>query len=139
MGGSTTFPEEAPVSNAHLLDIRDATTYDPSDPRDLSLFADLAATLVRHGASQRFGICLLHKHFDVADGEMLVESTDAARRELVTSVVRANEVSSRAGALVQTSWSFASGRSDSMTPEVSCEVYCWEDKNGNHRMSHKKE
>jgi hypothetical protein len=52
----------------------------PLDPRDEALVAEVREVLERHGALGRFGLALLHRHFVLADDEILVESTDVERR-----------------------------------------------------------
>lgn len=48
--------------------------------KDDALFAELADVLKNHKAIDRFGVCLLHRHFDIAPGEVLLEETDVHTR-----------------------------------------------------------
>jgi hypothetical protein len=54
----------------------------PMGPTDDQLMADLRCVLDQHGALERFGITLLHQHFDLGDDEVLVESVDPTTRTL---------------------------------------------------------
>lgn len=45
-------------------------------------FYELRDVLKKHNALDRFGITLLHKHFDVADDEIMLETTDVGNRTL---------------------------------------------------------
>jgi hypothetical protein len=45
----------------------------PMGPTDDQLMADLRCVLDQHGALERFGITLLHQHFDLGDDEVLVQ------------------------------------------------------------------
>jgi hypothetical protein len=60
-----------------LPDIANVT---PRGPADDALFADIAAVLAKHDALDRFGVTLLHTHYPIADGEVLLEQTDVAAR-----------------------------------------------------------
>jgi hypothetical protein len=59
------------------------------DP-DAACLEDVRLVLARHNALDRFGIALLHNHFDLADDEMMLETTDAERREHVVRPVRSS-------------------------------------------------
>lgn len=52
----------------------------PLDDADRACFAEIRAALEKHGKLERFGVALLHKHFDLKDGECLVELTDENKR-----------------------------------------------------------
>jgi hypothetical protein len=52
-------------------------------PQDAKFVQDLVAVLEKHGNLDRFGLCLLHDHFSLGDGEVLVET-----RRLVRSARR---------------------------------------------------
>lgn len=68
-----------------LIDIDDAETFNPE--KDQPLFDELKAVLTRHGALHRFGVTLLHKHFDVYEGERMIESCDTETRTLTIQPV----------------------------------------------------
>lgn len=63
-----------------LIDIDEAETFDPT--KDQPLFDEIKAVLAKHGALQRFGVTLLHKHFDVYDGERMIEVCNSDTRTL---------------------------------------------------------
>src|SRR5215471_10415730 len=73
---------------------------DPAGPQDRACFDELREVLERHGALQRFGITLLHQHFEMAPDEVLVESVDTENRILTMRPVSAKP-NERA---VETSW-----------------------------------
>lgn len=60
-------------------------------PRDEEFVRDLVALLERHGNLDRFGLCLLHEHFQLARDEVLVETNDPRTRTLTTRVVKSAE------------------------------------------------
>lgn len=63
---------------SRLPDISEVQPYDVE--KDRVLFMELKQVLEKHGASRRFGISLLHQHFDIGSNEVLCEATDAIAR-----------------------------------------------------------
>lgn len=99
---------------------------EPLGPADEPLFAELREVLIRHGAIDRFGVTLLHRHFDIGDGERLVELADARSR---TIVIRPAALANDSGeSPVPTSWSF---RAEQVQPVER--LVCWpvKDRDGN--------
>ena len=47
---------------------------------DAACLRDVRDVLARYGALDRFGISLLHSHFRISPDEMLMETTDEAKR-----------------------------------------------------------
>lgn len=60
---------------------------------DKEFVKDLVAVLEKHGNLDRFGLCLLHDHFPVAEDEVLVEANDPETRTLHVSVEKASQSS----------------------------------------------
>jgi hypothetical protein len=58
----------------------DITRAMPLTSADEPLLSDLREVLTRHNALSRFGITLLHQHFDLSEDEVMVESTDVSAR-----------------------------------------------------------
>ena len=69
---------------AALLDM-DATEVGVLTDDDRACLAELGERLIATDAWQRFGIWLLHKHFEPANGEVFVERALPARRKTETS------------------------------------------------------
>ncbi len=74
---------------------------------DRVCFAEVRDVLAKHGRLQRFGICLLHEHFALAEDEILTEAWDAETRTLVSRPRRRAEESSKR--LIETSWRLDTG------------------------------
>jgi hypothetical protein len=89
------------VQWSSLVDVDDVK---PVDDQDYVVLEELRQVLAKHGSTERFGICLLHRHFDVAPGEIAVEHTDTANR---ISTVRV-EPHGPEGDYLQTMWRFGS-------------------------------
>lgn len=60
--------------------------------KDGAVIQDILEVLEKHGATQRFGICLLHDHFPVEEGEVLLESSDVQNRVLTVTPVKRTSV-----------------------------------------------
>src|SRR5215470_7449232 len=74
---------------------------------EASLFGEIRELLKRYDVEKKYGLALLHKHFDLADDEVLVEYTDIENRTLITRPAPRSEAS--AGDAVETVWSLESG------------------------------
>ncbi|MBG7700220.1 hypothetical protein HCJ76_19545 [Streptomyces sp. MC1] len=59
-------------------------------PQDAEFVEDLVAVLAKHGNLNRFGLCLLHDHFPLRAGEVLVETNDPVARTLHAHVEEAD-------------------------------------------------
>jgi hypothetical protein len=108
---------------SRLTDIEDIR---PLDESDTVVFAELEAVLRRHKAINRFGITLLHRHFELAEGEVLVESTDCVARTQTVEVKLAREVFD-GGRLLQTQWAFADSEGT-----LVCRGWCHYDQGHRH-------
>ncbi len=111
-----------------LPDIDDV---EPLGEADQSCIDEIRAVLARHDALDRFGLTLLHSHFELAEGEILVESVDTVARRLETRVVRAEDPVAEAA--IETSW-----RLDDISANVKCETMCLrpEGPRGPHAKTH---
>jgi hypothetical protein len=85
-----------------LTDINDVEPFTPE--KDQPLFDDLKAVLTKHNAMSRFGISLLHRHFDVVGGEMLVEFCDTEKRTLTIKPLPDDQLPG--DTYIETSWRF---------------------------------
>jgi hypothetical protein len=83
--------------------------------RDALCFAELRLVLEKHALLDRFGIMLLHKHFELKDDESLLETMDLASRTLT---VRPVSTAAITGA-VQTQWKLSSA-----DPLQWCSGFC---------------
>ena len=59
----------------HIADVR------PIDDSDAACLNEIREVLEKHNALQRFGVSLLHRHFEVAEDEFMLETTDEVKRE----------------------------------------------------------
>ena len=71
-------------SLSHIADVV------PIGDADAACLSEVRAVLEKHGALDRFGVALLHSHFELAEDEILLETTDLdGREQLVRPVSRA--------------------------------------------------
>jgi hypothetical protein len=115
--------------SSQLSALPDIDEVRPVGPEDDAVFADIREVLTRHGALQRFGVTLLHQHFPIAPGEVLVERIDAINRVL-TSTPRVTE---SVGNAVETSW-----RLDHPDGQQRCETRCESDRDADGTPYHRK-
>lgn len=93
--------------------LRDLHEVEPLGDADLDCLHELRAVLARHGMLARFALHLVHRHFDLAPDEVLVEVSDARRREQRLRVERRDDPA--AAAAVPTTWML-----DAVEPTVVC-------------------
>jgi hypothetical protein len=120
--------EIAPTQWGRYKDIEDV---EPINDSDLDCLAEVSEILKKHGKRERFGVALLHKHFEMSSDEQLVEYTDEVNRILTIKPVKKSE----AGNTIETIWELGDGKG---THKVSlgCQVTCWTNIHGNHSRSH---
>lgn len=95
--------------------------------QDTRCLAELRNILKKHGLLNRFGVMLLHKHFELEADECLMETIDVEGRVLTVRPVSRAEV---AGA-VQTQWKLSSA-----DPLQWCSGFC--NYNKGHRHQHQR-
>ena len=70
---------------------------------EAAAFSELRSVLERHGLERKYGITLLHKHFDLAEDEMMVEHTDVASRTLISRPAKIDSVAPEN--MIEVTWS----------------------------------
>lgn len=118
-----------PLSWRDLLDIGEIK---PLGPDDIPVLKEIRDVLAKHGALDRFGVTLQHKHFDLADDEMLVETTDLDNRTLTIKPRKKTEHIST----IETAWKFGSDE-EGVIGSLQCWLKC-EQFNGLHFTKHDK-
>lgn len=81
---------------------------DPLNVSDHKCMEELRVILEKHGKLSRFGITLLHRHFDLSDGEILVEYTDTTKR---VQTVEIEKLSEKRSCAIETAWVLKEGNS----------------------------
>lgn len=88
---------------------------------------EIRDVLSRHGCLDKFGVNLIHKHFDIAPDEILIETIDVENRTLTVQPMR-REASPNA---IETQWQLGTG--DAV---VVCNQWC--DPPGGHCPKHER-
>ena len=77
------------VDYASLTDIDDVP---PMSLQDEAIMEELRTAIKLHGMEHRLGIALLHKHFEVNEGEMAIELEQPEEKRIVTFVAKKEDV-----------------------------------------------
>lgn len=93
----------APMQWAMLPDIADVPALGEADHTCLD---EIRSVLLKHNAIGRFGVHLVHKHFNVAPDEVLVEYTDVDARTLHCQVEKRGLGPLASHQRIETMWSF---------------------------------
>ena len=113
-----------PILHNELSDIQEVALITKDDSYCLS---ELKEIILKYGKENKFGISLLHTHFDLLENEMLVETINVKERVLTTTPVQVDE--QRKKSLVQTVWCFSKDQS----LVKGCESFCPRDDKGRHK------
>lgn len=109
----------------------DVDSVKPLQDSDQEVLDELNAVLRKHGYTERFGIFLLHRHFHLDEGEILVEYTDIAERTQTIVVDKATPENKTN--FLQTAWKFDADQPQAVTV---CELFCHN--NNGHVLRHKR-
>lgn len=91
--------------------------------KEAAAFAEMREVLKKHGLEAKYGLTLLHKHFDLAPDEILVEYTDIENRTLTSKPTKLDTISSQS--LIETTWAL-----DSDVVMGHCVTQCYTGGNG---------
>lgn len=86
---------------------RDIDEVCPFSAEDEACFRELRDVLRKYDALDRFGVTLIHKHFDIAEDEAMVEVTDHQNRTLIIRPVKVSEIDERQ--VTVTNWQLSDG------------------------------
>lgn len=98
---------------------------EPLGPGDEAFLRDVVAVLAKHNNLQRFGLCLLHEHFPLADDEIMLETHDTEER---TFSLRATRVGDLGEDTKMTSWSLANMQAGFEIGDLAPLTGCKQDK-----------
>jgi hypothetical protein len=85
---------------------------------DAECFAEIRDVLKKFGLLEKYGISLIHRHFDIAEDECLVEKVDADARTLTVAPMRKAELAP--GTTTTTLWKLTD---DDKVAEIGCQCY----------------
>lgn len=101
---------------------------EPLSASDTVILERIKDILLEHGAIDRFGVHLIHKHYDIDDDEIVVEYTDEEKR-IQTTIVQHRDVLNSSLRPIETQWRF-----NRETASMACVGYC--DYNNGHKYIH---
>jgi hypothetical protein len=104
----------------HLTDIHHI---EPLGPQDQACLEAIREVLAKHECLERFGINLLHKHFEMAEDEILVEDVDEKTRTLVTRPVSIATMAADLETGIATQWHWQRNRDGAY--EQICVARCF--------------
>lgn len=108
-----------PMQWGSTKDIHDV---EPMSDKDSEVLREVREVLLKHDALDRFGVTLIHKHFDLQENEQLVEFTDIDNRRLTIQPVSDSESLNT----IETSWKFSKEPSGPQ-PLTVCVFRCFYD------------
>lgn len=112
-------------------DLTHVDNVEPLVTSDEKVLQEVRDVLERHNALNRFGVFLVHKHFDMAPDEYILEETDEEARLQTLRVVRGDNPDERT---IQTAWQFDKNE---ITAGTRCVLRCHYD--SGHKQRHKRE
>jgi hypothetical protein len=119
----------SPVQWTQLQDIDDI---EPLNDSDADCLKEIRDVLKRHGKLDRLGVALLHSHFDIANDEIMLETTNSKERILVTRPVKESDCKdSRVGTI----WMLRDGDVQTM---AFCKSYCYQKALTRHTKHHRR-
>jgi hypothetical protein len=107
----------------------DIDRVDPISETDRACLEDIKLVLEKYSYTSRFGIALLHSHFEVASDEIMLESCDQVNRTLTLQPVQKNQLDQ--ANTIATVWRF-----DSDSVALACWNVCRTNSKGAHYQIH---
>jgi hypothetical protein len=101
------------LENIQWSSLPDIDDVEPIGEADLRVLDEIREVLLRHSRADRFGVCLLHKHFELAENEIAVEYTDVEARS--STVVVEPKSPSTSGNRIETVWRFKADGPEAVT------------------------
>lgn len=107
---------------------------DPIGDEDFEVLKEIRDVLDKHNCLDRFGISLLHRHFEIEDDEYAVEYTDEGTRVSEVRIEKMDQVYEQNS--VQTMWRFSKEKTNAI---VRCVLRCQSVGSVSHKRYHNRE
>ena len=101
----------------------------PINDEDYKVLDEIGNVLRKYGRTDRFGVCLLHKHFEIKDDELVFEMTNVEDR---ISTLKVEKKDLKPRQTIETMWRYG----DDTNAVTKCEKKC--DTNYGHKVIHPK-
>ena len=99
---------------------------------DTECLVEVRNVLLKHKMLDRFGVALLHKHFDLESDEVLIEYSDEQAKSLTIVAEKLANGSASIGTIFQLT-------EGSLNTMVNCAVYCMKPLFGSHQRMHQRD
>lgn len=109
-----------------LKKLPDISEVQPISEKDELCLNEIRGILEKYNSINRFGITLLHEHFEINDDEVLIETCDTEKRILTITPVKSGFLKNRN--YIETNW-----RLDVEGASTYCMVACIENDEGKHQ------
>ncbi|AOT06841.1 hypothetical protein [Pseudoalteromonas luteoviolacea] len=96
-----------PQSNNHLLHINSVSDLNESD---YECIREIEKVLIAHNKTERFSLQLLHKHFELQEGEVCLEQTNEKQRTQTVQVIQESDIPDDVDS-IETEWYFGNNPS----------------------------
>lgn len=110
--------------------LNDIDELEPINEKDYEILDEVREILNKHNYTDRFGMILLHKHFDITENEMLIEETDEINR---VSTVKVEKAKGTEKNTIETMWKFGKD----VKAGTRCVLRC--NYNSGHKAYHSRE
>lgn len=117
------------ISPMQWMPLKDIDEVAPLNDNDTECLKEIRDVLLRHNKIDRFGVALIHKHFDMQDDEVLMEYCDPENRCLTIQPMKTGEEVRS----IQTLWKL---NADGNKPLAACYQQCEVNIHGNHMRRH---
>ena len=98
-------------------DLNEIDVVEPLNENDYACLAEVREVLTRHNKRDRFGVALLHKHFEVADDEVLMERSNHKDRVLTITPGKREDARN----IIETVWRLQDGlQNEMLKPQQVC-------------------
>jgi hypothetical protein len=94
--------EKITLETVQWSKLKEIDTVEPISDKDHVVLTEIREILTKYQYTDRFGVCLLHKHFDVGEDEVLMETTNMDRRVSTIAVEKAGDHRNT----IETMWKF---------------------------------
>jgi len=107
---------------------------EPITDEDFEVLSEIRDVLDKHEYLDRFGIALLHRHFEIQEDEFAIEYTDEQKRISEVRIEKREEATEKNS--VQTMWRFTKEGANAVT---RCVLRCNSSGSWSHQRYHNKE
>ncbi|SFT08699.1 hypothetical protein [Mucilaginibacter polytrichastri] len=110
-----------------------ADVIEPLAENEKECLEEIRCILTKYDKLDRFGITLLHKHFELFNDEILIETTDEETRQQIIQPMKKSDLDLIDGSILETSWALKNSET-----LVVCQRSCVKQDHGHYSGVHVK-